>query len=323
MRFLDMKVPEGYMRVSKIVLGADYFGTTVSEEEAFRLLDTFIEAGGNCVDTARMYAEWIPGGGGASELLLGRWLKARRNRNGIIISTKGAHPKLGHMDVNRLSRKEIEADLDESLKALGTDVIDIYWLHRDDPNYPVEEIMETLTLLAGKGKIRAAGCSNWSTARLEEANRAASKNGFTSFVASQVQWSLAASTPEAHGDPTIICMDSREHDWYLKNQFPVFAYSSQAKGFFTKAIEQGMEALNEKSKNRFVTPDNMARLERVREYSRQSGLAPTAVALGYLLCNQVPAIAIVGCKKLGQLQDSLTAADVKIDKKTVDWLYGV
>ena len=102
------------------------------------------------------------------------------------------------MDVNRLSRREIESDLDESLKALGTDVIDIYWLHRDDTSYPVEDIMQTLSLLAEKGKVRAVGCSNWGTARIEEANRAAKKNHFNPFSASQIQWSLAASTPEAH-----------------------------------------------------------------------------------------------------------------------------
>lgn len=321
MRYLNMKIPEGYMRVSKIVLGTDYFGTTVSEDEAFKMLDTFADAGGNCLDTARMYAQWLPGGKGASELLLGRWLKSRGNRNKIIISTKGAHPEQGHMDVSRLSRREIETDLDESLKALNTDTIDIYWLHRDDVNYPVEDIMETLSLLIKKGKVRSVGCSNWGTERIREANQAALKNGLTPFSVSQIQWSLAASTPEAHDDPTIVCMNEKEYDWYLKQQFPVFAYSSQAKGFFARAAVHGLDILNEKAKKRFATPENIERLERVKEYVSQSGLTPTAVSLGYLLCNKVPAVAVVGCKRLEQLQDSLTAADAELDDVTVEWLF--
>ena len=320
MKFLDLNSKNGNLLISKIVLGTDYFGAAIPEDTAFRLLDNYIGAGGNCFDTARIYASWLPGGDDASERTIGRWLKSRGNRNNIIISTKGGHPPLDNMSAGRLSRKEIEADLDKSLRLLGVNEVDIYWLHRDDTTRPVEDIMETISILVAKGKIRVAGCSNWKSERIDEANRAAA-SGYGFFSASQIQWSLAASTPEAHNDSTIICMNENEYSWYEKESFPVFAFSSQAKGFFAKASVLGLDAINKKSLDRFGTPENIARLVRVKEYAAKTGLTPTAVALGYILCNKVPAVAIVGCKNAEQLADSLTAADVEITPLIVDWLH--
>ncbi|NLH96815.1 MAG: aldo/keto reductase [Clostridiaceae bacterium] len=327
MRYLDIRIPGtgktagDTLRVSKIVLGTDHFGTTVSEEDALRLMDIFADAGGNCIDTARVYASWIPGGEGASERTVGKWLKSRKNRDRIVLSTKGGHPELDSMTRGRLSRKELESDLDESLRALGVDHIDIYWLHRDDISRPAEDIMETLHTFVKKGKVRAIGCSNWKTGRIEEANRAAAAGGKEAFCASQIQWSLATTTPGLLGDTTLVCMDSNEYGWYLENRFPVFAYSAQAKGFFAKAAAVGVGNLRGKASVRFVSPDNIARLERVKEYAQRSGLSPTAVALAYITCNRVPAAAIVGCKTEEQLLDSLTAADVEIPAADADWLF--
>ncbi len=322
MKYLKIKLPEGNIDISKIALGTDYFGTTVPEETAFRLMDIFADAGGNCIDTARVYASWLPEGKGASEGTVGKWLKTRGIRNKVILSTKGGHPPLEQMNCGRLSRKEIESDLDESLKVLGVDTIDIYWLHRDDVSRPVEDIMETLSLLVTKGKVRAVGCSNWKEERIEKANRVAMDNGLAPFCSSQIQWSLATSTSEAHDDPTIVCMDEKEYAWYLKESFPVFAYSSQAKGFFARASAKGLDAINQKAYARFYTPENIVRLERVKEYAAQNDLTPSAVTLGYILCNTVPAAAIVGCKNEEQLIDSLTAADVNLPETALDWLAG-
>lgn len=320
MKFIVTGREKDPLNVSKIVLGTDYFGSTVPEETAFRLLDAYLDAGGNCIDTARLYASWVPGGDGASERTIGKWMKSRGCRGRVLLSTKGGHPPLERMSSGRLNRRDIEADLEESLKTLGTDVIDLYWLHRDDATHPVEDIMDTLSALIRKGKVRAAGCSNWRTARIEEANRAAAQAP-AAFCASQIQWSLASSTPEAHGDPTIVCMNDTEYRWYQKEHFPVFAYSSQAKGFFARGAAMGLDAINKKALARFATPENISRLERVREYAAESGLTVSAVSLGYLLCNPVPAVAIVGCKSEEQLMDSLAAADVSLPENTVNWLY--
>ena len=320
MKYLELKSGNHIMNVSKIVLGTDYFGTTVSKDTAFQMMDSFIEAGGNCIDTARVYAQWLPGGKGASEKVIGEWLKSRGIRDKVIISTKGGHPPLGKMDQGRLSRECIESDLDESLKALQTDYIDIYWLHRDDIKRPVEDIMETLHHIVKQGKVRAVGCSNWKVERIEEANNYALSNGCTPFVSSQIQWSLASSTPEMHDDPTVVCMDEHEYSWYLKHDMSVMAFSAQAKGFFSVGILKGLYKISQKAAARFGTEENIRRLERVKKYAQEHQLTPAAVVLGYLLCNQLKTMAIVGCKTMEQLNDSLTAKDVDLPESAIHWL---
>ncbi len=320
-KYLKLETGNNSIEISKLVLGTDYFGTNVTKEESFKLMDEFVAAGGNCLDTARVYAEWLPGGSGASEKIIGEWLKLRGIRDKIIISTKGGHPPLSNMHSGRLSKNCIESDLDQSLKLLGVDYIDIYWLHRDDINRPVSDIMETLQYFIDIGKVRAIGCSNWKVNRINEANNYAINNGLTPFAMSQILWSLATSTPEAHKDPTIVCMDVDEYSWHLNNNFPVMAYSSQAKGFFAIGARNGLDKINQKAASRFCTDENIERLERVKQYAKQNQLTPTAVALGYILCNKLDSMAIIGCKNTQQLQDTLTAKDIELSADVVEWLF--
>lgn len=284
------------------------------------MMDKYFEAGGNCLDTARVYAEWLPDGKGASERTVGEWIRSRKQRDRVLISTKGGHPPVERMEEGRLSRECLESDLDESLKAIGTDYIDIYWLHRDDLKLPVEEIMENLQHFINKGKIKTIGCSNWKAERIEKANQYALAQSLTPFAASQIQWSLAVSTAELHQDPTLVCMDDEEYQWYVKNEMPIMAYSSQAKGFFARGAKD-LHSINQKAYTRFLTSDNIARLQRVKEYATRTGLTPTAVALGYILSNKLPSMAVIGCKNIDQLKDSLTAKDVELSQETVEWLY--
>ena len=142
------------IKVSSIVLGTDTFGTDTSEAESFALLDNFLELGGTTVDTARVYGCHYGGGDGISELTVGKWLASRKCRDRVVISTKCAHPPLDSMTTGRLSREEIESDIDASLRALGVDYIDILWLHRDDTSRSVEEIVDTLNLKLEGGALR-------------------------------------------------------------------------------------------------------------------------------------------------------------------------
>jgi aryl-alcohol dehydrogenase-like predicted oxidoreductase len=135
------------LRISPVALGSASFGAAIGEADAFSILDAYVAAGGNLIDTARIYA------GGESEAVLGRWLKRARPQN-VIVATKGAHCALGTPTVMRLSREEIESDLDTSLRVMGVDHIDFYWLHRDDPAREIGEIIETMEILVRAGKIR-------------------------------------------------------------------------------------------------------------------------------------------------------------------------
>jgi len=130
--------------VSSVCLGGAPFGSSIDPDKSMRLMDLFVELGGNFIDTANVYGKWLPDGRSASEETLGKWMKTRKNRGRLVVTTKGAHPDLKTMSVQRLSKEEISADVDDSLKNLQTDYIDLYWLHRDDPNRCVGEILERL-----------------------------------------------------------------------------------------------------------------------------------------------------------------------------------
>src|SRR5271167_953883 len=184
-------VPRTNLEASVLCLGTAEFGSVVEDSVSDTIINRYLEAGGNVLDTAEVYAEWIPGGSHRSEEFLGRWLRKRKSRNGLILSTKGAHPRLDSMDVPRMSRKDVESDLDSSLQRLGVDSVDLYWPHRDDPATPVEEILLTLEGFRNAGKIRYAGFSNWTQPRAEAARIAAEKLGLTGFIGIQNQWSLA------------------------------------------------------------------------------------------------------------------------------------
>ncbi len=310
MQTIALQGLKGPLNVSRLVLGTDYFGSGVPREESFRILDDYVAASGNMLDTARFYADWVPGGHGASERTLGEWLRDRPGlRERVLIATKGGHPPLENMHTSRLHLEEVRRDLDLSLRTLGVDSIDLYWLHRDDESQPVERIMDMLAAVAATGAVRALGVSNWRAERILAANRYAERHGLPKLSASQLQWSLAVSSAEAQEDDTRVVMDEAELARYQQHQFPVMAYTAQAKGFFSRPLE-GPGAANDKSQRWFTNPVNLARRERVQQLARRSGLTPTQIALGYVLSHPLPALALIGPRHLHQLHDSLTAADV-------------
>ena len=132
------------LNVSRICLGTAGFGDKSDQEKSFEVLDAFVRAGGNFIDTANVYCKWLEGRGNCSEQIIGKWLKDRGAAGKVIVATKGAHYSFDDPSRSRVNREDICADLDESCRTLGTDVIDFYWLHRDDPEKQVEEIVDIL-----------------------------------------------------------------------------------------------------------------------------------------------------------------------------------
>lgn len=317
MKFLKLGSSDRNIDISKIVIGTDKIANSLSDAEFFYLLDIFVESGGNCIDTARLYC------GGKSEEVIGRWLKRTGLREKIVLSSKGCHPDLKTMSVSRLTKSDMEHDIDRSLRSLGTDVIDIYWLHRDDPSIPAGEIIENLNSFIKAGKIRFIGASNWKAARIEEANDFAAKSGYDGFVSSQIQWSLAETGEEIYRDYGIVIMNGKEYDWYLKHKIPVFAYAPQAQGFFPKAAKGGLISLSEKTRARFGSENNLKRLENLKAFSAQRGVSLSAASLAYLLCNKLPCAAVIGSRTPDQLRDSLSAADISISEEEADKLFEI
>ena len=306
--------------VSSLILGTDYFGATVSKEDSFALMDRFAAAGGNAIDTARLYASWLPGGAGASETTIGEWMKIRNNRDQIYLITKGGAVDKGSTERARLSPEELRYDITESLKALQCDSVDLYFLHRDDETKPVSEIMPTLAQFVQEGKVKALGASNWRACRIAEANAFCEKEGLPPFVASEIQWSLARSTPEKHDDMSLVCMNECEYDYYLATGMPVFAFSAQAKGFFIRGAANGIDSNNQKALSRFASEENIGRLNRVKELMTKKNMTAAAVSLASLTSRPFPVAALVGCKSLPQLEDSLTAADATLSQEEIAYL---
>jgi aryl-alcohol dehydrogenase-like predicted oxidoreductase len=319
MKYFDIIADGGQtIRVSRIIMGGGPLGTNVSRENSFRMMDKFVERGGNAIDTARVYCDWLENGHNVSEQTIGEWIKERGNRKDIVLITKGGHPPIEQINVSRLSRKEIIDDMETSLKILQVDYVDIYFLHRDDVSIPVGDIMDTLHELVQQGKTRALGVSNWSADRIFEANAYAREHKKTQLCVSEIQWSLAECTPENLNDKTVICMTKAEYEKYLEIGIPVFAFSSQAYGLFSKATDD-LNAVGEKLQ-RFVTPENIRRYGNLLQYCRESGYSKTAVSLGYIIGNRLEAAAIIGCSNMSQLEDSLSAADITLNQAAIEGL---
>ena len=291
-----------------IIMGSDYFGGAISEQTAFENLDLYTEYGGNIIDTARLYVD------GKSEEIIGRYLKERNLKNKIVISTKAAHPPLENMKINRLSRAEIEKDVDTSLSLLGVDAIDILWLHRDDHSVPVETIVDTMDAIIKKGKVKYWGVSNWQGKRMEEANKYAKENNMSQIFGGQIQWSLAK--PSHVYDTTLVAMNPEEAKYYKKYDAPVFAFASQGKGFFEKYDQN---CLSEKARERYYCEENIKTYHILKKISNETGYSLTALGLAYLIGQKdFDTFPIIGCTKSEYVTKAMDA--LKVDKDTIDEL---
>ena len=317
MRYIT--IPNTSLMVSQVCLGSGSFGSTIRMDEAFRLLDEFYAAGGNFMDSARIYAAWLPGGANASEKTLGAWQRSRRVRERVVLATKGAHPDLATMHISRLSPADITHDIEASLRCLQTDVIDLYWLHRDDPALPVGEILEALNDHVRAGHIRYFGCSNWRVARIRAAAQYAREHGLSGFVANQPMWSLAAPNREAFGDKTLVLMDDEDIAFHRESGMAVVPYSSQARGFFTKLAD---DRLKDGDRRRYDSPLNRARYECAQALAVRYDVPVTAIALSYLTSQPFPVIPIIGSKNLDQLRDSLRYVDLILSAEDAAALEG-
>lgn len=318
MRYTTIHANQHTLKMAKIALGAPTFGSDISQKEAFAYLDQYAAAGGNVIDTARVYADWIANGHSASEKTIGAWLKARGNRKDMIIVTKGGHPMI-NTDVSRLSKTDLISDLNESLQALDVAQVDVYLLHRDDEKIPVEEIMDALHEFVSQGKVKVLGVSNWRASRILAANEYAKRAQITLLSISQIQWSYIDCRLGTWGDTTMVGMDEAEYVLYEQMDLTVMAFSAQAKGFITKAIQCAGKSLPQ-GIQRFDTPENRDKAKKAIYIAKAKGCTAGAISLAYLTSNPVNCIAIVGASSTQQLAETLDGADVALSKEEMKQL---
>jgi len=299
---------------SVIGLGLGIFGSAITRDDSFAMLDIFHQAGGNMLDTAHVYAAWLANGAGMSERTLGAWVRSRGVRKQLLIATKGCHPLISDMAKPRMDPASLAQDLHESLDRLNDTQIDLYWLHRDNPAVPVDEILDALDAQRRAGRIRAFGASNWSAPRLAAAQAWAKHRGVEGFCASQVEWSLATRDRSLPGDPTCLSVQSDDFTYHQQTRLPLVAYSSQAQGFF--------DTTRVKRPPVYDAPANHARRERAITLAHQHQVSANHIALAWLTSQTFPVVALVGCRTTTQMIDSVAAANLLLTANDVATLSG-
>ena len=296
--------------VSRLVLGTAVYRFE-READAFALMDAYRACGGNVFDTARVYGE--------SESVIGRYLESRGCRGDVLIATKGGHYDLKTRE-KRLNREAIFSDVEVSLRELGIDCADIYFLHRDDEDVPVAEIMGILSDLVKEGKILSIGVSNWSVERIAEANEFARANGLAPIIASQIKHSAAVTVTEC--DPTMRSLDNESSRFYATEKMPIFAYTSQAKGLFTKLMRLGVDGISDGLKREFICDETQRRFDVLCEISHELGRPIGQVALAALLCDRsLEIIPIIGGRTREQIEDSFAALDIELSREQFDRIF--
>jgi len=307
---------------ARLVLGVGLYGSGIPEETGVKILHTYIERGGNAIDTANVYANWIAGAPrSASEKVLGRFFKANPGlRDKLVLCTKGAHYEFGDpAHTPRVNEGCITYDINDSLRNMGIDKIDLYWLHRDNPTYPVPLIMDALFEAQDAGKIAHYGASNWSGRRIIEANKYARDNGRETFFGSQIMYSYAL--PFDVGDRSTMYFDEElEGRLYHREELALFCYTSQAKGYISKALSGN--PLPPNALRDFDCPTNRDRAARAQEVARQIGgdCSAERVGLAYLFTLPHQTFPIVGCRTLEQINDSLGACDIELTPEQIKYL---
>jgi 1-deoxyxylulose-5-phosphate synthase len=274
----------------------------VTRARDYAVLDAWVEAGGTRIDTAHVY------GDGGAEQVLGQWLRDRPGlRERLVLITKGAHPD---GDRVRVTPADIASDLGDSLERLGGPV-DLYLLHRDDPAADVGELIDALDAHRRAGEIRAFGVSNWTLARIEEANAYASARGVAGISCNSPHLSLAVQN-EPPWPGCLSATDAESRAWHTRTGMPLLAWSAQAGGYFAGAGGDASRV--------YDNAGNRERRARAEQLGRRSGHTANAVALAWVLAQPFPAIAVIGPHRVEHLRASLDALDVELSPQDARWL---
>ncbi len=306
--------------ISRLVQGTVMLLETMIDEN-FELLDAIFETGCTTFDTAHGY------GGGQCERVLGRWIKERGIRDDVVILTKGAHH---NRDRQRVTPYDISADLHDSLARLQVDFVDLYLLHRDDPRVPVGPIVEVLNEHHKAGKIGAFGGSNWSPARIAEANAYAAAHDLLPFVASSPNFSMAYQKEEPWPNCLSISGPSAAADraWYAEQKMPLFVWSSLAGGFLTGRFRRDnlgtFSGYNDELVVRcYCTEENFQRVDRAEELGKEKGLTLPQVSLAYVLSYpDLDVFPLVGTRTGDEFRENVRAAQVKLTPQEIAYIDG-
>lgn len=305
------KLGSSSLEVSPLCFGGNVFGWTADEPTSFKLLDAFVGAGFNFIDTADSYSTWVTGHqGGESEAIIGNWLTSRGNRDKVIIATKVGSEVAGKKG---LSRKYIHSEVEESLRRLQTDYIDLYQSHRDDPGTAVEETLEAYSELVKQGKVRAIGASNFTAERLEMSLVASEKHGYPRYESLQPNYNLY---DRADYENTLepVC---------VKEKLGVIPYFSLASGFLSGKYRTPAD-LEKSARGKFVqkymNERGMRILDALNRVAKEHGSTPARVALAWLMARPSITSPIVSATSMEQLNELIESTKLKLNARAIEVL---
>ena len=278
-----------------IMFGGNVFGWTIDQERSFELLDAFVDAGFNAIDTANVYVRWTERGeGGESETIIGAWMKARGNREEIVVATKVGHDmgKRGR----GLSKAHITQEVEASLQRLQTDYIDLYQAHRDDPNTPFEDVLETFEGLIKAGKVRAIGASNYDAPRLREALNVARKNDLPRYSTLQPHYNLY-NRAKFENELQSVCLDEN---------IGVIPYFPLASGFLTgkyRSESDFSKSPRGSGMGKYLNERGLRILQALDTVASAYGATPAAVALSWVMHQPSIVAPIASATNVSQLKD--------------------
>ena len=306
------KLGNSHLEVAPLAFGGNVFGWTADEQQSFKLLDAFTDAGLNLIDTADVYSKWVPGHtGGESETIIGKWLKRSGKREKVVITTKIGMELAP--DKKGLSRSYILSGVEDSLRRLQADYIDLYQSHTDDPSTPLEETLGAYADLMKQGKVRAIGASNYTAERLREALQVSLKNGLPRYESLQPEYSLCE---RARYEMTLepLC---------LSENLGVISYFSLASGFLTGKYRSEADLSKSprgQSVKKYLNERGFRILSSLDEVAKRHNSTPAQVALAWLIAHSSVTAPIASATNLKQLEDLVAATRLNLDKAELDLL---
>ena len=306
------KLGKSNIEIAPLALGGNVFGWTADEPTSFRLLDAFVDAGLNLIDTADVYSVWVPGHqGGESETVIGNWLKRSGRRKDVIVATKVGN--VMSPEKKGLSKSYILRAVEDSLRRLQTDSIDLYQSHVDDPATPIEETLEAYAELVKAGKVREIGASNFTAERLTASLQISKERGYPSYISLQPQYNLVERADyEANLEPVCVL-----------NGIGVIPYFGLASGFLTGKYRS--EADLSKSPRgarvqKYLDERGLRVLAALDEVSKTLSSTPARVALAWLMARSSITAPIASATNVDQLKDLVAATELKLDGDSIDIL---
>ncbi|CCH35521.1 aldo/keto reductase [Actinosynnema sp. NPDC047251] len=296
------KLGSSDLDVARLCLGGNVFGWTADEDASFAVLDAYLAAGGNFVDTADVYSAWADGhSGGESETIIGRWLRARGNRDRVIVATKVGMLEVGGLD--NLRADTIAAAAENSLRRLGVDHIDLYYAHQDDLGTPQEETLAAFDVLVRAGKVRHVAASNFTAERLTSALAVAEREGLPKYVALQQHYNLVERSYEGGLAEAVAAAGLSSAPYW-----------SLARGFLTGKYRPGVtvDSVRAKGASKYLDERGLRVLGVLDEVAAAHGTTVAATALAWLAAQPTVAAPIASARTTGQLADLLPALDLEL-----------